>query len=313
MRALLLEVFYDDAEEPSISVPLLDFFGAPLGRPVPYTSALAVVAEGRGFNAYFPMPFRARVRVELHNHSARHVECYFQLDYTLEPALPDDAGLLHVTFRRENPTTMRRDFVIADGLHGPGRFLGCVVGIRPIDGGMWYGEGEVKIYRDGDQDLPTICGTGLEDYVGSAWGMGPHAGPYAGAPLEVRPSPDSAAAIPDFVGFYRWHLPDPVVFAADVRVTIQQIGAASFPPGADARADEYFATNPPAGRGVLRNMFAGVGTFAICERVDDYCATGFVYTRDAQPVPRVDVAAAVVDLERRSYERADAMESFFGS
>ena len=80
LRALVLEVFYGDHAEPSISVPLLDFFGAPLGRPVAYASALSVVAEGRGFNAYFPMPFRDRVRVELTNHSSRRVECYFQID-----------------------------------------------------------------------------------------------------------------------------------------------------------------------------------------------------------------------------------------
>ena len=129
----------------------------------------------------------------------------------------------------------------------------------------------------------------------------------------MRPPDASPAAIPDFVGFYRWHLPDPVVFADDLRVTIQQIGAASFPPGADIIADEYFSTNPPAGRGVLRDVLPGVGAFAICERVDDYCGTAFVYARDAQPAPRVDVSAAVADLERRSYERADAMESFFGS
>jgi hypothetical protein len=313
LRALVLEVFYDDRKEPSISVPLLDFFGIPLGRPVAYASLLTVVAEGRGFNAYFPMPFRTRCRVELHNHSARRVECYFQIDYTLEPAPPDDTALLHVAFRRENPTTMRRDFVIVEDLRGPGRFLGCVVGVRPIDGGMWYGEGEVKVFRDGDKDLPTICGTGLEDYVGSAWGMGPHAGPYAGAPLDVRAPGTPSAPVPDYVGFYRWHLPDPIVFTDDLRVTIQQIGAASFAPGADAAADEYFATNPPAGRGVLRDAFPGVGTFAICERIDDYSAAAFVYAREPQAVPRVDVTAATADLERRSYERGDAMESFFGS
>src|SRR5262249_37804762 len=65
MRAIVIEVFYDDNAEPSISVPLLDFFGATLGRPVPYASMMTVVAEGRGFNAYYPMPFRKRVRVEL--------------------------------------------------------------------------------------------------------------------------------------------------------------------------------------------------------------------------------------------------------
>jgi Protein of unknown function (DUF2961)/Plasmid pRiA4b ORF-3-like protein len=94
---------------------------------------------------------------------------------------------LHVAFRRENPTTKQRDFVICDGLEGPGRFLGCNVGVRVIDLGSWYGEGEVKVFRDGDNEFPTICGTGLEDYVGTAWGMGPHAAPYAGAPLVIGP------------------------------------------------------------------------------------------------------------------------------
>jgi hypothetical protein len=311
LRALVLEVFYDDLPEPSVAVPLLDFFGATCGRPVAYASALTTLPEGRGFNAYFPMPFRRGVRVEITNASTRYVECYFQIDYTLEASLDDDTALLHVAFRRENPTTMRRDFVIAEGLRGPGRFLGCVVGIRPIDAGEWYGEGEVKVYRDGDRELPTICGTGLEDYVGSAWGMGPHDGPYAGAPLDVRAPGASFFSIPEFVGFYRWHLPDPIVFRDDLRVTIQQIGAARFGVGKDAEADAYFATNPPAGRGVLRNVLPGTSAFAICERVDDYSAAAFTYCHDAQPVPRVDVTKATADLSRRDYEPRSPFEVMF--
>jgi hypothetical protein len=88
--------------------------------------------------------------------------------------------------------------VIAAGLRGPGRFVGCSVGVRVVDSGIWYGEGEVKVYRDGDTDHPTICGTGLEDYVGTAWGLGAHSALYGGAPLDVRP-PGSAS--PTFVGF----------------------------------------------------------------------------------------------------------------
>ena len=234
---------------------------------------------------------------------------YFQIDYTLG-AVPDDASYLHASFRRENPTTMRRDFVIAEGLHGPGRFLGCAVGVRCIDGGTWYGEGEVKMYRDGDDALPTICGTGLEDYVGTAWGMGAHHGPYAGAPLDVRVDTSDSLAIPDFVAFYRWHLPDPIVFTDDLRVTIQQIGAAHFRTGHEAEADGYFAQNPPAGPGILRNVLPGFAAFGICERIDDYCATAFTYCREPQSVPRVDVAVATADLERRSYELPGPMESF---
>ena len=166
-------------------------------------------------------------------------------------------GYLHAAFRRDNPTVHGRDFVITDGIEGPGRFLGCNVGVRVIDAGNWYGEGEVKIYRDGDRDLPTICGTGLEDYVGSAWGLGPHTSLFAGAPLvigppEVRADADGPPAAADFVGFYRWHLADPVMFATELRVTIQQIGMAFFGTGQEAEMDAYERTNPVAGAGWVR-------------------------------------------------------------
>jgi hypothetical protein len=304
MRALWLEVFYEGADEPSVSVPCLDFFGLPHGRPVPYHSALASAQEGRGFNAYFPIPFARHVRVDLTNSSARPVTLYYQVDYTLEPEMAAATGYLHVSFRRENPTLLGRDFVIADGLCGPGRFLGCSVGVRVIDPGTWYGEGEVKIYRDGDRELPTICGTGLEDYVGSAWGLGAHAALYAGAPLVAGPDPAKV----DFAGFYRWHLADPVMFGSDLRVTIQQIGAMFFARGREAEMEAYERTNPVAGAGWVRDPNPAVLAWGITERVDDYCATAYVYCRDPQPVTRLDVDAALADIERRPYEQPSRLE-----
>ncbi len=310
MRAVTMEVFYDGKEEPSVSVPLLDFFALPCGRPRPFASALASAQEGRGFNAYYPMPFSERIRFEVHNGAARPVMLYFQIDCTLGPNAPD-AGLLHVSFRRENPTTLGDDFTIATNFAGPGRFLGCAVGIRPIDAGTWYGEGEVKVYRDGDTTHPTICGTGLEDYVGSAWGMGAHSALYGGAPLDVRPH-DRRQSLPDFVGFYRWHLVDPIVFASSLHVTIQQIGMHVFPAGEETARDAYVATNPLAGNGWFQPAPAGVCGMALFERVDDYSAAAFVYCLGAQPVPRVDIAAATRDLERKHHERPDPFESMFG-
>jgi len=308
MRALYLEVFYQDAGEPSVSVPCLDFFGLAHGRPVPYHSALASAQEGRGFNSYAPMPFAGHARVDVVNSSARPVNLYYQVDYTLERELEVGAGYLHATFRRENPTEQRRDFVVADGLRGPGRFLGCAVGVRVSDPATWYGEGEVKIYRDGDRDLPTICGTGLEDYVGSAWGLGPHAALYAGAPLVVGPG----AGKVDFAGFYRWHVPDPVMFASELRVTIQQIGAMFFRPGQEAEMEAYALTNPVAGAGWARNPNPALLAWGITERVDDYCATAFVYCREPQPVPRLDIDAALADIGRRPYEEASPLEVLAG-
>jgi hypothetical protein len=306
-RALWMEVLYDGTGQPSVSVPCLDFFGLPHGRPAAYASILTAVHEGRGFNAYFPMPFRHHVRVQFTNSGPRPIDLYYQIDYTLEPAVVEGSGYLHVGFRRENPTLQKRDFVIADGLRGPGRFLGCSVGVRVIDPGFWYGEGEVKIYRDGDSDHPTICGTGLEDYVGSAWGLGPHHAPYAGAPLDVR----SPAGRVEFVGFYRWHLADPIMFTESLRATIQQIGFAFFMEGQDEELERYARTNPAAGAGWIRHPRRGVIAQGIVERVDDYCATAYVYCREPQAVPRLDVAAAIADIARRAHEAPLTFEGAF--
>ncbi len=308
MRALVLEVFYDGAEAPSISVPVLDFFGFPHGRPVPYVSALVAAQEGRGFNSWIPMPFRQDVKVELTNHAKRPLEFYYQIDYTLERTLPEDAGLLHISFRRKNPTELKRDFVIADGLRGPGRFLGCSVGVRVLDEGSWYGEGEVKVYRDGDTTLPTICGTGLEDYVGSAWGLGAHQGPWQGTPLDLRAA---GAQQPAFVSFQRWHVPDPIIFARDLRVTIQQIGFAFFGAGQEEAFARYEPTHPAAGAGWIRAPRPGILAMGIAERVDDYCATAYVYCAKPQAVPRLDLAEALADIGRLAYEKAHPMEAMF--
>jgi hypothetical protein len=312
MRALTIEVRYEGREDPSISAPLLDFFGLPHGRPVAYHSALTTAQEGRGFNSYLPMPFRDRIEIAFTNESDIPTTLYYQVDYTLQPDVPEDLGYLHVAFRRENPTVQKRDFVITEGLRGPGRFLGCAVGVRVIDHANWYGEGEVKVYKDGDTDLPTICGTGLEDYVGSAWGMGQHDAPYSGAHLVLSGHGKDAEGMgtqPDWVSFYRWHLPDPIMFERDLKVTIQQIGAMFFLAGQEAEKEAYDLTNPVAGEGWSTDGPPGLLAWGICERVDDYSCTSYVYCLEPQGVPRVDVAAAIADIGRRAYEHAGQMEA----
>ncbi len=311
LRAVWMEVYYEGNASPSVSAPIADFFGMPHGRPVAFDSALLSCHEGRGFNSYLPMPFRGNVRIELTNSSVRPVMLYFQIDYTLEPHVDEAAGYLHASFRRENPTHLRKDFTIVEGFEGPGRFLGCNVGVRVIDEGDWYGEGELKIYRDGDGEWPTICGTGLEDYVGSAWGMGRHAEWYAGAPLMVAPphGDGSVSDNPAFVGFYRWHLADPVMFSESLTITLQQIGSALFRAGEEEKMAAYEGTNPAAGLGYLRNLSPDVLAWGLAERVDDYCSTAYVYLMGPQAVPRVDVAGAVADVIRLPFERPDRMEA----
>lgn len=125
------------------------------------------------------------------------------------------------------------DFVIADGFAGPGRFLGWAGGVRVLDAARWWGEGEVKVYLDGERQ-PTICGTGTEDYLDSAWGLGTFAAPESGAPLVWSAAGPAESLQHDWAAFYRWHLADPIVFAQSLRVTVQQMGMAMFREGQES-------------------------------------------------------------------------------
>ncbi len=317
MRRLILEVTYDGREAPSISVPLVDFFGCPHGRPVPLNTAYTTIQEGRGYNSWLPMPFRDNIRITFRNQSNRTFPLYYQVDYNLAPQA-EDTGLLHVSFARENTTTLGQDFTIAQGFKGPGRFMGCNIGVRVLNDILmqkhfsWYGEGEVKIFRDGDEKLPTICGTGFEDYAGTAWGMGAHQTPFAGVPHDVRNPDGSGGANPDFASLYRWHGPDPIIFQNEVRVTVQQIGAVFLGRGQEDLLKEIEKQNPVAGEGWRTSLPAPAYAFGICERVDDVCATAYLYLQQAQDVPRVDAKAAAQDLERKPYEHPSPLEIAMG-
>src|SRR5205085_10187543 len=123
LRAQVLEAFYDGLAEPSVSVPVPDLFGAVHGVGASYASALTAVNEQRGWSSRIPMPFRDHVRLEYVNGADIPALLYYQADVLVGPVAPE-RGVLHAAFRRENPTSGGREFVVVDGLHGPGRHLG---------------------------------------------------------------------------------------------------------------------------------------------------------------------------------------------
>ncbi len=102
------------------------------------------------------------------------------------------------------------------------------------------------------------------------------------------------------------------MFARELRVTIQQIGFALFTKGQEQAFERYAQTNPVAGRGWGHNPRPGIIAQGIAERVDDYCATAYVYCRRPQAVPRLDLAAALADIGRRPYEQPHPLEAFLG-
>jgi hypothetical protein len=293
LRAQVLEVFYDDLDAPSVSVPALDFFGVVHGVPASYASDLTAANEGLGLESRIPMPFQGRIRIEYVNASEEVALLYYQADVLLGPRAAE-GGRLHAMFHRDNPSMLERDLVILDGLQGPGRYLGMTGGVRPLDR-YWWGEGEVKVFLDGEEQ-PTICGTGTEDYFGSAWSMGVFAAPESGAPLVVGPSGTPAGGW-SLVSYYRWHVSDPIVFRESIKVTLQQIGSAMFREGDENALARFKEEVTPAGDGWIEGVLGGgVKAFTLYERSDDWCATGFAYCAQPQAVQRIDVAVATADI-----------------
>lgn len=213
LRSLIVRAWFDDQEHPTLECPLGDLMGFAHGKVMPYASAVHSVGAKGALNLWLPMPFLARARITLTNDGNDTVPFFFQLALTLGDKHDKEVGRLHACFLRENPTTMGRDFELLPMRKGCGRFIGAVVGVRAMHD-FWWGEGEVKVYLDGDQAFPTLCGTGAEDWVGLSWEMQQTPFLHHGASLHQR----------GFTSMYRWHLHDPVVWQKEVRVTIQQIG-----------------------------------------------------------------------------------------
>jgi hypothetical protein len=220
-RLVRLVMTWDDAPAPAVDVPMGEFFGAALGLAVPFESALLQNPEGRSFNATIPMPYRTAARIRVINEAPSYALIWYDINYSVVKAHAADVLYFHTSWRRVPKTTPGTDFEILPRVAGRGRYLGTHVGV--IGGheayrGTWFGEGEVKVFLDGDTTLPTLVGTGTEDYIGTGWGQGTYRGRYHGSLVS-----DEKA---DLYAFYRYHLDDPVFFHRDCRVTIQQMGNA---------------------------------------------------------------------------------------
>jgi hypothetical protein len=242
LRDLVLRMWWDGEAMPSVEVPLGDFFCNGFGQRALVNSIPITVAPTGGMNCYFPMPFGHGAVIEIANeHPVEIGGLFYQIDYELLDDLPPEAGRFHAQWRRTRATQPGVDHVILDGVHGPGKYVGTYLGVAALER-YWWGEGEVKFYIDGDADFPTICGTGIEDYAGGAWAfqdrMGgdpepiTYSGAWAGYPFrgtrdDSRFTAYAREMLPQH-GIYRWHLPDPIHFVSDLRVTVQQIGHNGF-------------------------------------------------------------------------------------
>jgi hypothetical protein len=267
LRSTVIRAYLDNQASPSIECPLGDLMGFAHAKFTSYQSAVHSIGSNGAFNLWLPMPFTKHARITLSNESQKSFTLFYQIDYTLNDPHPQDVGRLHVSFRRENPTTLLKDFEVMPKRIGKGRFIGAVLGIRALED-SWWGEGEIKVFKDGDTTFPTICGTGSEDYIGLSYGMQETTFLYHGCSLNRDWSADTGEG---FVSMYRWHILDPIYWQKECSVTIQQIG--------------------------WNNQKSGLPNSGLYERRDDWSAAAFWY----EPIPSAPLPPLPSVAERTAF------------
>jgi hypothetical protein len=241
-RKVLIKIYWDGQEYPSVLVPLGDFFCIGHSMPGPCVSIPFTVAskpEERytfggtaALNCYLQMPFNKRARIEVENQNDVPYGQYFYIDYELyRTPLGDDIGYLHAQWRREHPcggwapdlqtnspevniTNLdgKDNYVVLEA-EGRGHYIGCNLSVTHFQG-SWWGEGDDMIFIDGETWPPSLHGTGTEDYFGHAWGMQNVAYPMNGSIIHE-------SVVPGYPVSYRFHLVDPVRFERSIGVTVE--------------------------------------------------------------------------------------------
>ena len=228
-RKLVLRMFWDGEQDPSVEVPIGDFFGVGHGLNRNFSSIpITCSSEGRAKNCYWHMPFRQSARITVTNEGQQTVPAfYYYVDYRELKDLAADTPRFHAQYRQEIPCEPGKNYLILEA-SGRGHYVGCNLSILQRAMG-WWGEGDDMIYVDGET-FPSLHGTGSEDYFSDAWGMREAEHPFYGCPLQEEDYQAGSKAT-----VYRFHVPDPIPFQKSIRVTIEHGHA-------NDRSDDYSST-----------------------------------------------------------------------
>src|SRR3990172_9733677 len=213
LRRILLRMYWDDEENPSVEVPVGDFFGTGFEYKQ-YISQFVGMSSG-GYYCYFPMPFNKSAKIEAVNETGQEVYAfYYQFDYQkLEEPLDENVAYFHSQWRREIRTNTAENYTVLVA-EGEGYFVGLNMSMQSYKGNLWFLEGDEMIYVDGEK-YPSIYGTGTEDYFTSGWyfNRGEFSAPYHGLIIKD----DSLARI----AAYRLHIGDVIPFKKSILFTIE--------------------------------------------------------------------------------------------
>jgi hypothetical protein len=214
-RSLVLRMYWDGAEAPSVETPIGDFFAAGNGMRATVTSdPIEVTSYGRAFNSYWRMPFRRSARLTVTNESTEPVtSLYFYVDWLQFDRLPADAMYFHARYKQEFPVPEFTPYTLAD-IRGTGHYVGTILSIQSSMA-SWLGEADDRFFIDGEE-LPSMVGTGLEDYFTDAWNLRLFSNPRAGVTVYEPKGPDQRATM------YRWHIDDPIPFSSSLRIEFER-------------------------------------------------------------------------------------------
>ena len=216
LNALSIRIYWDGRQEPGVEAPLGDFFAVGQGKPSVVESVPVQVSPTGALTCFWRMPFARSARIVIRNDNPdRGTGLYWQVDWVQVDRLPKDVGYFHAKYRQEYPAKSGQDYLFAD-LAGRGQYVGTVMSVTNAQPG-WFGEGDDFFYIDGEE-VPSLQGTGSEDYFNDAWGFRPRSSHWFGSPrYQGEGSGDSGV-------FYRWHVLDPVGFNKSLRVAIEHKG-----------------------------------------------------------------------------------------
>jgi hypothetical protein len=216
LDSVSLRIYWDGREEPGVEAPLGQFFAVGQGKPAVVESLPVQVSPSGSLSCYWRMPFARSARIVVTNDNPdRATGLYWQVDWVELPSLPPDTGYFHARYRQEHPAVMGQDYLIAE-IEGQGQYVGTVMSVTMAQDG-WFGEGDDFFTIDGEE-VPSLQGTGSEDYFNDAWGFRERNSIWFGQPRWQGWSAGDEGIC------YRWHILDPVGFTRSLKVTMEHKG-----------------------------------------------------------------------------------------
>jgi len=216
-QELLLRIYYDGNDRPGVEAPVGDFFAGCFGKRSEVISTAVIVEGGDSYNCFWHMPFQKSARVEIVNESEKPLSLlYYNIDWIKRDSLPADTPYFYAQYTQSYPLETGQPYTLLE-TEGKGHYVGTVFCVRTRSP-YWFGEGDEMVTIDGEE-IPSVWGTGTEDYFLCAWGLERVLTPYFGVPYF-----DQWGIVGGHTSAYRWHVNDPFVFQKSIKVQFETFG-----------------------------------------------------------------------------------------